>query len=261
MIELRNITFGYGNRPLYDQLSLKILDGEFVGIIGPNGAGKTTLLKLMGGMMRPAAGEVWIHGRLLNRYSRMELARLLAFVPQEFHSLYDYTVEEIVLMGRYAYRRAFEPPGERDWRVAEQAMIRTEVGSLRRRRLSHISGGEKQRVVLASALAQEPRVLLLDEPTGALDLKHQIHFYRILREEQRRSGQTIVTVTHDVNLAVRFCERILVLKEGRIVADGPTETVIQQSVLETVYEIPLTIFPHPEDGKPLVTFGRVGHGR
>jgi len=260
VIRLQNIEFAYGDRPLFRDVSLEISGGEFVGLIGPNGAGKTTLLKLMAGMVRPHRGQVWLADRPLDRYRRNELARVLAYVPQEFSSMYDFTVEEIVCMGRFPYHRLFEPLDERDWKIVGAVMKRTGVQTLRQRRLSQLSGGEKQRVILASALAQEPRILLLDEPTRALDLKHQLQFYRILQEEQRQSQHTVVTVTHDVNLAIRFCRRIVVLKNGRLVADGPPQQIIRPEVLEAVYEVPLEIFPHPGDGKPLVMFRGVDHG-
>lgn len=261
VIRLHNIEFAYGKHALFRYFSLEISRGEFVGLIGPNGAGKTTLLKIMGGMVLPSRGDVWLADRPVRQYRRKELAQILTYVPQEFASLYDFTVEEIVCMGRFPYHGVFEPLDERDWHIVEAVMTRTGVQGLRLRRLSQLSGGEKQRVILASALAQEPQVLLLDEPTRALDVKHQLQFYHILQQEQRQSRQTVVTVTHDINLAVRFCQRILVLQDGRLIADGPPEKVISPPVLEAVYQVPVEIFPHPADGKPLVVFKGVAHGQ
>lgn len=262
MIEISNLNFAYHSTPVLQNVSLSIGAGEFTGIIGPNGAGKSTLLKLIAGIFPPRSGQITLHQKPLAAYQRKELARLIGYIPQEFKTAFNFSAYEIVLMGRYPYLSPFSNETEYDKQVIRTAMEETEVWALRERPFSELSGGERQRVVLASALAQQPQILLLDEPTAALDLKHQVRFYEILsrRDEfsqtlQRQKGLTVVIVTHDINLAARFCRRLLVMKEGKIVADGHPGEILSRPLMEAVYETSLEIISHPRDGKPLLLVG------
>ncbi len=255
MITVQNIDFAYHDWPVLREIRFSLSRGEFLAVIGPNGAGKSTLLKLLDGILQPQQGRVLLKDRPLAEYSRRQLARLVGYVPQEFPAAFHFTVQEVVLMGRFPYQPLLGGTRAEDYRVAREAMQITDCLHLSERHFTTLSGGEKQRVILASALCQEPEVLLLDEPTTALDLKHQVHFYRILRQLQRDHKLTIVVVTHDVNLAGLFAERVLVLKEGRVVADGPVETVLTRERLEAVYETPLTLVKHPLSGTPVVLPG------
>ncbi len=252
MIKVEDLGFSYNGAQVLSRLDFSVAAGEFLGIIGPNGAGKSTMLKLLDRILLPKTGRIMIKGRLLRNYSRRELARVIGFVQQEFSSTFNFSVMDIVLMGRFPYQKAFGFESERDLEIAVQAMHATDCYNLRKRNFLNLSGGERQRVVLASALTQEPEILLLDEPTTALDLKHQVHFYDILKKLQREKGMTILTVTHDVNLAAQFCDRILVIKNGMMVADGTVDQVIHKSILENVYETPMEIVRHPHSGLPVI---------
>lgn len=252
MISVRDLSFSYAEQPVLQDISLEITAGEFTGIIGPNGAGKSTLLKLLDRLLKPAAGEIRLEGKSLAEYSRRALARVVGFVPQRFSTGFNFSAGDIVMMGRYPHQGTLALESEQDLRVAEEAMRRTDCLKFRHRPFLSLSGGERQRVVLASALCQEPRVLLLDEPTNALDLKHQVHFYDILTTLQHEQQLTILTVTHDVNLAARYCRRLLVLKNGRLLADGLLREVLSPAILQELYEIPVEQVFHPVSGAPVI---------
>jgi iron complex transport system ATP-binding protein len=252
MIHISDLVFAYQAAPVLQDVSLSIPDNEFVGIIGPNGAGKSTLLKVLAGILAPQSGEVRLRNKSLPDYRRKELGRIIGFVAQEFKSAFNFTAYEIVLMGRYPHLSPFSNETETDRQIIRLAMEETEVWNLRDRALSELSGGERQRVVLASALAQEPQMLLLDEPTTALDIKHQVRFYEILQSLQQRKGMTVVTATHDINLSARYCRRLIVLRNGKIIADDIPEKIINKALMESVYEVEVEIFNHPHDGKPVL---------
>jgi iron complex transport system ATP-binding protein len=253
MIDTRKLSFSYLEDLVLNRISFSVADSEFVGIIGPNGAGKSTLLKLMDGILQPKEGEIRLQKKLLQEYTRKQLAKMIGFVPQNFSTAFSYSVNDIVLMGRYPHLSAFSTENVDDFRIVESSMQSTDVWQLRHRQFSELSGGERQRVVLASALAQEPQVLLLDEPTSSLDIKYQYQFYSILQELQQDSGLTIVVVTHDINLAARYCQRLILLKNGSVVDDGAPGKVITKEIMESVYEVEVEIMQHPMDGKPLLT--------
>ncbi|RMI13712.1 MAG: ABC transporter ATP-binding protein [Calditrichaeota bacterium] len=260
MMRLEGVDFAYPGgsegifpaTPAVREIHLEIAEREFAAVIGPNGAGKSTLLKLMDGLIFPTKGTITLQKRALSAYPRRELARLIGYVGQSFRTTFDFTAEEIVQMGRYPFLSPLEREKPEDRQRIRQAMEATEVWQFRYRRMSELSGGEQQRVVLASALAQEASLLLLDEPTAALDLKHQVQFYEILHQLRQERNLTILIATHDVNLAVRYCRRLVVLKGGQIVADGPPEAILRRPLMESVYEVPVEIIPHPRDGKPLI---------
>jgi iron complex transport system ATP-binding protein len=255
MISVKDVTFSYNGAQVLSGLTFEVPAGEFLGIIGPNGAGKSTLMKLLDRILLPGSGEIFLEGRALQLYSRKELARLIGYLQQEFSTSFDFSVLEMVLMGRFPYQRMLAMDSPEDLRIATQAMQATDCEYLRERSYLTLSGGERRRVILASALAQQPGVLLLDEPTTALDLKHQLHIYRILKKLQQENGMTILSVTHDINLAAQFCRRILVLKQGKIVADGSAAKVLRKEILEDVYETPIEIMAHPESGLPVILPG------
>jgi iron complex transport system ATP-binding protein len=253
MIGIQNLSFAYLEELVVNEVSLSIAEGEFVGIIGPNGAGKSTLLKLMDGILQPKIGEIKLQNKPLHEYTRRQMAKMIGSVPQNFSTAFSYSVNDIVLMGRYPHLSAFYSESTNDYHVVERSMQSTDVWHLRQRQFGELSGGEKQRVVLASALAQEPQILLLDEPTSSLDIKYQYQFYSILQDLRQRRGLTIVVVTHDINLAARYCGRLILLKNGKVVGDGAPEKVITKRIMESVYEVEVEILLHPQDGKPLLT--------
>lgn len=252
MIQFENVHFWYDQNPVLKDLNFSITDGEFIGIIGPNGAGKSTLLKLIDRLISPNKGNVSLRGKPLKIYSPKELARLIGYVQQDFTTTFNYTALDIVLMGRFPHQKALAFDSAEDVQISLRAMETTDCHYLKDREFHTLSGGERQRVVLASALAQEPQILLLDEPTSALDLKHQIHFYQILLKLKHERNMTILTVTHDINLAAQFCQRIIILKEGVLVADGMTREIMQKEVLQHTYDIPIRILSHPRNDLPLI---------
>jgi iron complex transport system ATP-binding protein len=252
MIKLESVDFSYYQETVLHRINVIFSSGEFVGLIGPNGAGKSTLLKLINRIIRPDSGRIYLQNKLLHSYTRKELARIMGYVQQEFTTAYNFSAFDIVLMGRYPYQRGWTFESKSDREIALSAMETTDCIALRDREFITLSGGEKQLVVLASALAQEPDILLLDEPTTALDLKHQFHFYQILKKLQLQQKKTIITVTHDVNLASQFCDRIIILKAGEIKADGTVNDVFQVPLIQEIYDVPVQIIPHPQSSLPVI---------
>ena len=252
MISIKKLNFAYDAKLILNEISLFISEGEFIGIIGPNGAGKSTLIKLVEGILIPKSGELLLNEIPISSYKRKALARIVGYVPQSFSTAFDYSAYDIVMMGRFPYLAAFSSENDNDKAIVQSSMEETDIWDLRNRLFSELSGGEKQRVVLASALAQQPKLLLLDEPTAALDIKHQLHFHEILKNLQKSQQMTIVTITHDVNLAIRYCDRIIVLRDGSVAADGKPSRIINKDLISDVYGINVNIMQHPQDGKPLL---------
>jgi len=210
---------------------LSVKEGSLTGILGPNGAGKSTLLRLMAGLLRPGQGEIFFQGRSLESIPARERAREIAFVPQSQHFTFPLSVMEIVEMGRHPHLGRFQPLGGRDRQICQWALKLCDALDFEDRSYDELSGGEKQRVLLASALAQTPRVLLLDEPTLSLDLSHQILLFGIIRKLHRAEGLSVVVATHELNLAGRFLDRLILVKEGRVEADGAPEKVLTPATI------------------------------
>jgi iron complex transport system ATP-binding protein len=236
---------------------LEVDRGDLVGILGPNGSGKTTLLKLLGGVLPPASGSVTLDGRPLTEWSRREIARRIAFVPQETATPFDFTVLDIVLMGRFPHLGTFALEGPEDLAIARRALESTGTAAFEGRAFSTLSGGEKQRVVVASALAQSPELLLLDEPTASLDIGHQIEVQTLLRRLNADSGVTMVLSTHDLNLAAALCRRLVLLKDGHVLATGRTEDVLSPETVRELYHVNAEVVWHPRAGHlTVVPIGR-----
>jgi iron complex transport system ATP-binding protein len=259
------VSFGYEARTrVVRDLSVAVARGAAVGVLGPNGAGKTTLLRLLAGTLRPTGGRVTLEGRDLARLPRTVVARHLAVVPQETHLLFDYTVLEVVLMGRYPHLGPFELEGPRDLAIARASLAATGTAALERRPFSTLSGGEKQRVIIASALAQlggpdaaptEPagfRALLLDEPTASLDVGYQLEIAALVAALNREAGIAVVLSTHDLNLAASLCRHLVLLGAGRALAAGPTEQVLTAENVRRLYGVDAEIGPHPRLDRLLV---------
>lgn len=251
MIQVDEVSFDYQQNMVLKHISFQIEAGEFVGIIGPNGAGKSTLLKLLDGILTPSEGSIFFRGKEIRHYSRREFAQIVGYVPQHFTVSFHFTARDIVTMGRFPHHGLGWREGAHDRQAIARAMELTECSELGERDFFTLSGGEQQRVILASALAQEPEILLLDEPTTALDVKHQLHFYQILQRLSREEGKTVLVVTHDIQLALRFCQRLLVLKNGQLIADGATNRVVNAELLSEVYEVPFRV-QKLADGFPVV---------
>jgi iron complex transport system ATP-binding protein len=242
-----------------DGLTFDVNAGEILGIVGPNGSGKTSLLKLLAKVLRPHAGDMALFGRDLGTMPQVEVARTVAFVPQESPQVFSFTVMETVLMGRYPHHHGagwsagFGWESAVDVAIAEQAMRSTDLTHLAARSVMDLSGGERQRCMIARALAQAPQVLLLDEPTAFLDIQHQIEICAIVHRLKEERGLTVVLVSHDLNLASQYCDRILMLKAGALFRLGPPYDVIDADVLRAVYGCDVLIDRHPESGVPRVT--------
>lgn len=250
---LNGVAFHYDGEWTLRGINLTIGLREVLGIIGPNGSGKTTLLKILARLLHPFEGEVLFKDRTLSSIQTALLAQQVAFIPQEHQIVFPYTALEIVLMGRYPHMRGWAFESKKDHRIALAAMERMEVDGLADRLFSELSGGEKQRVIIARALAQEPKVLLLDEPATFLDLHHQMGIYAILEELNRRQEMTLIMVSHDLNMASQFCHRLLLLNQGRMVRTGSPEEILTVDQIRATYRCEVIVDKHPVTRKPRVT--------
>lgn len=257
---LRDVCFRYARPWVLEGCSLDVSEGEILGVIGANGSGKTSLLKLMAGLLRPQKGQISLRGSDVAALSPLAMARLVALVPQESQVLFPFTVGELVLMGRFVHQKGWGWESGEDLRIARQAMRIMEVDHLATRTFQALSGGERHRTVIARALAQQTPILLLDEPTAFLDLKHQIEIFGILKELNRSRHVTVVLVSHDLNLASQHCDRLLLLHEGRPFKAGPPGKVLTVEHLRSVYGCDVLIDAHPMTGTPRITLPWVGNG-
>jgi len=257
MIEVVRVTKSFGSgQPALREVSLAVERGEFFGIIGPNGSGKSTLLQLLSGVGTPTEGEVRLAGRPAASYGRKELARWLAVLQQDALPPVGFTVREVIEMGRYPFQSWLG----RDERGAD-ALIdgivdKLQLQPLLERPVELLSGGERQRVALGKVMAQQPRLLMLDEPTTFLDIGYQMQMMDYIRLWQRESGLTVVAVLHDLNLAAQYCSRMLVMQEGRVVASGPPDELISEDLIARVYGTEPIVLAHPGNGAPQILLQR-----
>lgn len=245
MLKLTDISFKYGTTPVLRDVNLSASDGEFIAVIGPNGAGKSTLIKIIDRVINPDQGNLLLDGKPLFDMTRKELARTIAYLPQESSFTFSFTVTEVVLMGRFPYQKGVRTYTAEDIKVVREMMKLMEIDQFAQRFFRELSGGEKQRVLIASALAQNPRIILLDEPTSALDLHHQIAIYQILKKLKEEKGLTVFVVTHDINLAAQFCDRVILMGGGKIIKDGPPEQVLQFQLLQETFGVKVYIDINP----------------
>jgi iron complex transport system ATP-binding protein len=229
-------------------VSIDVQPGAITGLLGPNGCGKTSLLKLLAGLAHPQRGRVTLDGRVLGDLPRREIARRIAVVPQETHPAFDYTALEMVLMGRHPHLGVFQLEGPDDVATALDALVATGTVHLADRAYMTLSGGEKQRVVIASALAQQPRILLLDEPTASLDLGYQLEIQALLTALNRERGVTMVLATHDLNLAASICHRLVLMRNGLVIAQGRTQDVLDPPNIRELYGVHAEVAMHPVAG-------------
>ena len=248
MLRAESVSFGYDGGFTLADVSVTIPAGSLTGLLGPNGCGKTTLLKLLSGVLRPRTGRVMLGDRALTSMTRRELARHIASVPQETHPAFDYTVMEMVLMGRHPHLSTFQLEGPADFGIAREALDATGTHHLADRNYMTLSGGEKQRVVIASALAQSTEVLLLDEPTASLDLGYQLDVASLLAGLNRERKVTMVLATHDLNLAASLCERLVIMRDGQILTAGPTREVLTGDTVRRLYDVEADVQFHQAAG-------------
>ena len=253
-VELRTRALGYayGQREVLSGIELSAEPGEVVGLVGPNGSGKSTLIRILSGVLSGYEGEARVGGSEVSALPRRELAGLIAVVPQEPTFSFPFTALEIVLMGRHPHLAGLAFESERDIDLARESLDRCGAGKLADRPIQQLSAGERQRIVFAKALAQQPRALLLDEPASFLDIRHQVELYDIVREQAQANGRTVLTVLHDLNLAAEYCDRIYLLKQGRIVAGGTTETVLTYANLTRVFDTEVYVDTNDLTGRLLV---------
>ena len=265
MLRAADVSFGYRDAVVVRGVSLDVASDGFVGIIGPNGAGKTTLLRLLAGTRIPDRGRIELDGTPLSQLPRAAVARRMAVVPQETQLAFEYTVLEVVLMGRYPHLGPFALEGPDDVAIARRALAATGTRELESRAFSTLSGGEKQRVIIAAALAQisggriavgagfSRPILLLDEPTAALDLKYQLQVASLLRELHSQHDLAIVISTHDLNFAAGLCRTLVMLKDGQVLAAGALEEVLTPDRIRELYEVDAEVSRHPRTGSLMVT--------
>ncbi|NLA57818.1 MAG: heme ABC transporter ATP-binding protein [Firmicutes bacterium] len=249
---VENVSFSYGQRLILQDISFTVEAGEMVGIIGPNGSGKTTLLKIISRLLVPDRGRILIDGKDTASWSPRLLARTVAVVPQETQINFEFTVRDIVEMGRSPYLRRFQAMSKQDQEIVHQAMEATNVLFLAERSMTELSGGERQRVIVARALAQEPEVLLLDEPTASLDINHEAEIFQLLRRLTSEKGLVTIVVLHDLDLAAEYCDQLLLLARGTVEASGSAEEVLRGETLARVYGVDVVVYPNPLTGKPQV---------
>ncbi|MBN1297074.1 ABC transporter ATP-binding protein [bacterium] len=237
IITLKNVSFSYDDTRLIHRVNLMVAPGDMIGIVGPNGSGKSTLLRLINGLLVPREGTVWLGSRPMQKVSTRSIARQIAFVPQQTVVAHGFSALEIVLMGRFPYKSMVAFENEEDLAIARRMMELTGTLPFSRRRFDSLSGGEQQRVILASALAQEPRVLVLDEPTSALDIFYQIDIFNILKRFNRDNRMTIICAVHDINLAARYCRRIWLMAKDRDIRDGEPGQVLNAETITSLFRV------------------------
>ncbi|HEX7794637.1 MAG TPA: ABC transporter ATP-binding protein [Vicinamibacterales bacterium] len=262
MLKATDVSFSYdggrrGARRVIDRVSFDVERGTIVGLLGPNGSGKTTLVRILAGMLHPDSGQVLLEGASVIDMSRRDLARRVALVPQETHTTFDFSVIDMVLMGRYPHLGPFELERPADLDIAREALEATGTADLESRSFRTLSGGEKQRVIIAAALAQASDLLLLDEPTTALDVGYQFEVAMLLKRLNTDHGTTMIVSTHDLNLAASLCERVVLLKSGSVIAHGPTAETLTAENIRLLYNVEADVQFHARAGHlTVVPLGR-----
>ncbi|WP_218915080.1 ABC transporter ATP-binding protein [Desulfurivibrio alkaliphilus] len=257
--QLHNVFFAYDDTTVLEEINLELPPGRFYGIVGPNGCGKTTLLDLLTGTRRVRRGSVLFQGRAIGAYRRRTLARQLALVPQEYAIDFAFTVEEVILMGRHPHLPRFGRPTAADWEIIDRVMAEIGIDYLAGRPVNELSGGEKQRVAVARALAQQTPTLLLDEATASLDIRYTLNILGALRQRVSRGEQTVIAVLHDLNLAAAFCDHLVFLNRGRIQAAGPTDQVLTPANIARVFGVECAVSHDRFSNAPRVSFNLVSH--
>lgn len=247
-IQLNHVTARYREKPVLQDISLTIEAGEMIGILGPNGAGKSTLFAILSGLLAPASGTVEVFGAPIQRMAPEARAKAIAVVPQDLDIPVAYTVEEIVMMGRTALIGRFSSPSQKDRQSVERALVYTDVADIRHAPLNELSGGERQRAIVAMVLAQEPRIILMDEATSHLDINHRLEIMQLVERLNREDGVTVLMISHDLQIAAEFSQRLILLDHGKLVTDGPPATVLTEDTLRQVYHCDVRVHHDPQSG-------------
>ncbi|MBV9470795.1 MAG: ABC transporter ATP-binding protein [Abitibacteriaceae bacterium] len=251
MLKIEALTAGYSSVPVLHDFSLEVAPGEVAAIIGPNGCGKSTLLRCVTGLLKPQAGSITLEGQNIWQMEPRQRAQCVALLPQSFEGGHDLPVETMVMLGRTPYLPPYGAPTRQDQGIVDNALKAVNAETMRTRRVGELSGGERQRVMLARALAQQPRVLLLDEPTSHLDIRYQHEILSLAWQLAQAEQLAVVLVLHQINLAAAVADKLVLLAEGGFIrATGSVEQVITEENLEMVYGVPLRVVPHPRTGRP-----------
>ncbi|MBD2802076.1 Fe3+-hydroxamate ABC transporter ATP-binding protein FhuC [Xenorhabdus sp. M] len=248
---LQQVSFEVSNRRLLNNLSVTFASGLVTGLIGHNGSGKSTLLKILGRHQFPGEGTIQLREKPLTQWNNKAFAREVAYLPQQLPPAEGMTVRELVAVGRYPWHGALGRFSSEDRQRVEEAIKLVGLSSMAHRLVDSLSGGERQRAWLAMTVAQNSRCLLLDEPTSALDVAHQVEVLALIQRLSRECGLTVIVVLHDINMAARYCDRLVALRGGELIAQGIPEQLMQEPVLEQIYGIPMGILPHPAGGAPV----------
>lgn len=251
-LEMRNVSLGYSRHPVLEDITFKASPGEMVGLIGPNGSGKSTVIKALSRLIRPTAGEILVDGKNIASIPRRELACLVGVVPQLPLLPSTFTAFEIVLMGRNPHLGLFQSESRRDWAIAREAMVKTSTSPLANRYINELSGGEIQSLLIARVLVQETSAILLDEPTANLDIGRQVEVLDLIKNLCLENSLTVLAALHDLNLAAQYCDRLLLINEGRIHIQGKPAEVITDANIKQVYGAENCVYTHPVNGLPTV---------
>jgi iron complex transport system ATP-binding protein len=252
VLEIREAVVRRGGRTILGPASIEIGSGETTALIGPNGSGKSTLLRVFAGLWTPDEGEALLDGQAIHSRPRKEIARRIAFVPQDTQIDFAFTVSEILAMGRYAHRGRFTPQGPTDHAAIDSAATYCDITHLRNRAINTLSGGERQRVLIARSLVAEPEFILLDEPTANLDVQHALDVLELCQALSRK-GKTIIVATHDFNLVTRYATRLVLLQAGKLIAQGTQETVLNPEAIQEVFQVDAEVVP-TKAGPPVYVF-------
>lgn len=255
LLEVKNLWAGYFDKTVIKGVNFSVNKGDFIGVIGPNGAGKSTLIKTLSRTLKPFKGTIIHEEKDIYKISLNESARSIAVVPQDTLIAFEFTVWDIVMMGRLPHIKRFKRETERDLKVVEKCLELTNTKELAGRLINELSAGERQRVIIAKALAQEPRLLILDEPTSHLDISHQIEIFDLLRGLSENENLTVIAVLHDLNLASEYCNRLILMNEGKIFAQGKPDEVLRYKTIEEVYKTVVVVGASPVSKKPYIFYG------
>ena len=248
ILEIRDVRFSYNSTEVLRGVTFEVRSGEVLGIVGPNGCGKTTLLRCLNNVLSPKGGVVLIDGQPVSFLTRKDIARKIGRIPQHFTTSFSFSVLDVVLMGREPHLNGLGEEAEQDLNIAENAMEWTSILHLADRSIGELSGGEMQRVIIARALTQQPQILLMDEPTSHLDIKHQLEILQLTQRLTNERNLITLLVSHDLNMAARYCDKLVVLNQGKIAAAGPAKDVLTPDLVREVYQVDAVVYHHPLTG-------------
>ena len=254
--EIEKLTFSYEEKKVIDNISIRLETGKFYGIIGPNGCGKTTFIDLLAKHRQPVSGSIKYKAKNLSLYSKKELSKEIALVPQNFYINFPFTVEEIVMMGRYPHIPRFSAPSLKDFKIVKDIMEKTEICDFENRFITELSGGERQRVIFARALAQDTPVLVLDEATSNLDINYTISLLNIAKQGVRKEKKTVIAVMQNINLAAIYCDDLIFIKQGHIEAHGSADDILTPDIIRSIFKVETKIYFEPYSNSKQVVFKR-----